>query len=449
MNANVYAHKLAVLYRDKGADRFMRLVVGSLVLICALVALVLVKGARIREATFTPELATQNSDEWLLMHTNVPLGMVHTRQVSVSPSTPVSAISSGNEVAVQFKPRLQYVTRYTVALSDGLAKLTYSFMTPKGVCYYLISPGTIKEHTVGEPTDQVVYQAPFINEFALTGNYLAVVVQNGATDKLVIVNLKNNAVSSASLPQAGTIQYLKASPDGQDFSFTFTSLNQKDMPYYDSTLFSLNVPANKTTPVYGFNHGLLRATDWAYSPDGSAIVVQTFSSVIEAVYLNGVTPPLPIGAYAIIDGFSYDGSELYVGTLQKGSEVVNLSTRGAVFLNQAPMGTGSALELVAPLPNGAGYVMQVQKAISGSANYAQYVVLVQGNKRRILYASPRGTDAIASVSVSPNDQYVAVGISPTYFTQTNGGSPAGTLIIDAHRGTVVDRIPSLEQVVWQ
>jgi len=429
-------------------DPFAVIVGGSLLVIVILVALVFIRGPHIREVTFSPELTTQNTGEWLLMHTNVPLRPVHSSQIRVMPSTSTHVLSSGNEVAIQFLRRLPYNTNYAVTLASSPLKLTYRFTTPKGVCYYLVSPGTIKEHVVGTSPDRTVYEAPFINEFALTGNYLAVVTQQSATDGLVIVNLSSGQTFDAKLPEAGTIQQLEASPDGQDFSYTFTSLNSAARPYYDSTLFSLNVPSNKSTPIYGFNHGLLRATAWAYSPSGLVMIVQTFSSVIEAVYVNGVTPPLPIGAYDIIDGFSSDGNDIYVGTSQKGFGVINVNTRTVTFLNQSPLGLGSTLELVDPLPNGNGYITQIQKEIPGVANYAEYVMLVQNGRQHVLFASPNGTDAIVGVSVSPNDQYVAIGVSPTYFTKSNGGLPASTLIVSLN-GHVVDRIPSLEQVVWQ
>jgi hypothetical protein len=251
------------------------------------------------------------------------------------------------------------------------------------------------------------------------------------------------------LPQVGTIQKLKASPDGQDFTFTFSSLHSKDKSSYNNTLFSFNVLSNQSTPVYGFNHQTLRATDWTYSPDGTVLVVQTFSSVLEAVYLNGTTPPLPLGAYGIISGFSYDGADIYVGNLIKGLSVINVTSRAAKLLNQAPLGPTSNLLLVSPLLNSNGYVELVQKAVPGSANLAQYVILVQGTHTRTIYASSDGLDAVAGISISPNDEYMSIGVSPTYFTQTNGGTPASTLIVDTASGKVVDQLPSLEQVLWQ
>ncbi|HUB94183.1 MAG TPA: hypothetical protein VMB52_06805 [Verrucomicrobiae bacterium] len=448
MDVKSYLNKV----RSEGADldsMFIILVTGSLLCIIILTCMVFIQGPRIREVTFNPELSTQNSGQWILMHTNLPLGMIQGKQVMISPATPFSVLSSGNEVAVQFKQRLSYDSHYTVKVATGSVTLQYGFKTPKGVCFYLVSPGTLKEHTVGDAVDQTVYQAPFINEFALTGDYLAVVEPNGSTDSLVIVNTKTKKSYDADLPQAGTIQNIKASPDGQDFSFTFTSLEASSKPNYNTDLFSLDVLTNKVVPVYGFNHQLLQATDWTYSPDGLAMVVQTFSSVIEAVYLNSTTPPLPIGAYSIIDGFSYDGTHLYVGTLKQGTENIDLDTRKGTYLDQTPLGSMSNLELVAPLPNSAGYVMQVQEPIATSANYAQYVMLVTSSGQRTLYASRNGADAIASVSVSPNDEYVAIGVSPTSATQPGSGTLANTVIVSTATGKIVDTIPSLEQVVWE
>lgn len=428
---------------------FLLLITGAVVIIMVLILMVFVKGPRIREVTFNPELLTQTSGQWLVLHTNQPLRPVSVKQVSVVPYTPINVLSSGNEVAIQFEQRLPYETTYTIKLTATPVKLTYRFTTSVAASYYLESPGTIKEHIVGQDVDRTVFQAGFINDFALSGKYLAVVVQNGSTDQLRIVNTQTGKSYAANLPEAGMISKVHASPDGEDFTFTLTSEDISEKPYYNTTLFTFNAVTNKSSLVYGFNRSPIRVTDWTYAPGGSVIVAQTFSSVIEAVYLNGQASPLPLGAYGIIAGFSSDGSKIYVGTVQRGMEYITIATRKVTLLNQTPLGAGSSLQLVLPLQNSGGYVMQVQKPLPNSANLAQYIILVEGGHERILYASSNGTDAIAGISLSPNDQYVSIGLSPTYFTRSNDGTPAGTLTVDVANGKVIDHIPSLEQVLWQ
>lgn len=428
---------------------FSRLVVCCLALIVILILLVTVKGPHIRDVSFNPELPTQYSGEWLVLRANQPLKPVHPSQVSISPATPVSVLSSGSEVAVQLQRRLPYDTMYKLNVASPPVKLNYSFATPQGDCYYLISPGTVKKHVLFQSNDQTLYSAPFINQFTLTGNYMAVVDQDGSTDKLVIVNTHNDDTVVAHLPQAGTIQNLKASPDGNEFSFTFTSLNSSAKPYYNTTLFSYNVATNTSTPVYGFNHKSLKVSDWTYSPDGSVVVVQTFSSVIEAVYLNGSNQPLPLGAYGIISGFSFDGANIYVGTLEKGMDEINVTSRKVTRLNEFPFGSNSNLLAVYPLQNSNGYIELVQKSIPNEANLGQYVILVQPNGSRILYESSDGSLAVSGVSVSPNDQYISIGETPTEFVKYNNSITSNTLIVSVKNSKVVDRIPSLEQVDWQ
>lgn len=428
---------------------FKKIVVLSIAIIALLILLVTVRGAHIREATFNPELPTQFSGEWLVLHTDQPLKTIQTKNVKITPSTPIKVISSGNEVAIQFEQRLPYNTNYKINIQSNPVNLNYSFKTPKGIIYYLVGVGTIKGHTLNQANDRTVYSAPFINTFALTGNNMAVVDQHGSTDQLVIVNTNNGDSYQVPLPERGTIQQLRASPDGQDFSFTFTSLSKKAKPYYDSSLLNYSVTLKKVSPIYGFNHKLLKLTDWSYSPDGTVILAQTFSSVVEAVYLNGSTPPLPIGAYGIISGFSYNGGDIYVGTLTQGLEKINVSTRKVSLLNQSPLGLNSQLLAVYPLVNDSGYIEMVQKAIPNEANLGQYVFLKSGSTTKQLFASVNGSDDVAGISISPNDEYISIGVTPTVFSQINKGIPASTLIVSVASGKVIDRIPSLEQGLWQ
>jgi hypothetical protein len=168
-----------------------------------------------------------------------------------------------------------------------------------------------------------------------------------------------------------------------------------------------------------------------------------------AVYLNNQTPPLPLGAYSLISGFSYDGSQIFVGNQQQEMQVINVSTRTVTSLNQTPLGPDSSIQLLDPLVNSAGYIVQVQKPILNSASVGQYIVLVQGTHQRILYASADGADAISGVTISPNDEYASIGVTPTSYTRASSGTPASTLIVDVASGKVVDKVPSLEQVLWQ
>jgi hypothetical protein len=259
------------------------------------------------------------------------------------------------------------------------------------------------------------------------GNTLVYTVKDVAGRGTVwLYNAVTRDKKKLALPEDGSAGSLHANLDGKSFGFLFTASDYRSDN--TNTLFTYDLGTSKLTQVVGFDTKPLKALEWQFARNGKTIAALGIDSTL--LLVNPGSPPLPLGQYDDVRGFTYDDSSIFVDDIRTGKQAINLRTGERTPLPKLP--ESSYVLTADPLNIEPGSVLRVQ-SYKGNESSGQIIVNRPQGKKQI-YDAGSDEGYIAFNTLSPNDQYVAIELRSGSTDQTT------IKIIDTFTGKVVNTV---------
>lgn len=306
--------------RVSGAGaRFRR----SSLILCAVLAMLalglgaagVVRPPSLVSASIAADRAVGTAGERLVMKGRIPVAPVEADQVTVTPAVPFTVQTSDSSVTLRFTAPLTYDTEYQVAIKGVRSQYTatsadwsYSFRTPAVALYSLIAHrGDGAEDDTVVRNDQgrtsTLLTAPGIESYVAT-RQLLVAISHTDPDSSVLVaaDRTTGAAVPIATPATGLVTELNAAPDGGRFGYVITGMDGGRN--YQSTLFVADAADLAAPPVEVTAGGPpLAVQEWLFVPGVDAVVVITPQEQAFLIYLDGGSPPVPLGGVAQLIGF--------------------------------------------------------------------------------------------------------------------------------------------------
>ncbi len=421
-------------------------VVSAMLAVICLVFLVLnlVQGPRLRRVAVNTTEVIKQPNQRLILYANQPLATINQDQIKIEPKADFASTSSGQAVAIQFTQRLRYNTTYHISANHvsssyrkrAQATFKYTFKTADPAIYYIHrnhgsnlegffdvkKPDQIMQTSLSGRKTSQFYSAGMIQDYVISGNKLVVVtVNDDKTNSLFLVDIKTKQSTELSLPAAGTVRQLHASPNQRSVGFSFSS-NEKDYSKrkYERVLFTMDVaPPRPAHPVDGLNKKPLQIIDWQFAPDGTTILAQAFDTNLLLIDTNGTHDPVPLGQFTSIGNFSYNGAKIAAD-----------SGLGPVVLDPIKhsriMPQFKQIDGLDPYPlnltllaNGDGYLARLQVYGQDYRQSNDYFLLSRQGSDNIIYKVDTVQSNVDGYALSPNDQYLAVEQSSIKYSESD------------------------------
>ena len=428
-------------------------VVALAALCAAFAALTLLQGPKLSSAQVDARAAITAPGQALRLFANTPVAEVSPSAVSITPALPFSVTTDGKIIGITFDLPLRYATDYTVSVAgvtsvsaDQPSTLSYAFTTPAPSAYYLDRGETTDEIVrtrVAGNERTVVYSAPGIQNFALLGTSAVVSTDAGdGTSSLSLVSFDDGGVEPLALPVPGTIERLQSATDSGTFGFTFSS---QDGAYVD-TLMTLNLDAGRDiVPAAALDGSRLDVANWLFLPNGVSLVAQNLNDDSLLMLDTATGTILPLGTVSSLESLSTDGTTLGV-TNPFGPVVLTLADLDDTEFAPSP------IDGATPFPGEFqstrdGLVQHVVLVDYQTDVFENLLVFDDGKTSRELYRTIDDAGSIGRISVSPNDQFVAVEVVPNVETSVSDGRTVDprstsitTVFVSVETGAIVKSV---------
>ncbi|MFT4216605.1 MAG: hypothetical protein QM619_05385 [Micropruina sp.] len=311
--------------RADGA-RFWR----SSLIVCAVLALIAIglgaagvaRRPDLVSASIAVDRAVDIGGERLVLKARMPLAPVDPAQVSVTPAASFTVQTKESTVTVRFLGPLAYGTEYRVAIAgvrsqytNTVADWSYTFGTSPTTLYTLIAhrgAGADDDTVVsnGDAGQTPLLAASEIEDYVVTRTLLVALTHPDAdSSALVAVNREDGSNVEVKAPAVALLTGLSAAPDGSKFGYLASG--QDGGRTYESTLFIADAD-NPAAPPVEVTAGdtPLAVLDWLFVPGANAVVVVNAQEQAFLIYLDGDTPPVPLGSLAQLVRFLPGSSTL-------------------------------------------------------------------------------------------------------------------------------------------
>lgn len=398
----------------------------------ALTTVTAVRGPHVRSTVGDVASLVQRDGARLTLRTDQPLTADSIDGLSVTPEAPVEVALSGSNIELRFGALLDYGTTYRVqaprltGLHTGAgAPLDMTFETPSPDVFTLVrdtrtasdgtdAPDSLLRHGLasGDTRNEVVFEAPRIQEYAVTSTLAAAVVLDEADQTSVtLLDLDGDEEYPLTLPGEGAVRQLRGSGASGFFGFSFTGASGSES--FSSVLFVYDTRdvSGVARPVSGLDGQPVQIIDWRFVDGTSTIVAHTFDGTFLLVDAAGARAPSPLGRH----------SEL-LGLIPGTTTVAALDPEGAAAIDLTS-GDVTPIEL-ATAPEGAGTYPGRQIVIDPAGDNLQLFSTpltdqpggpvesalwrVEGSDARQIYTTAVPGSRIRDFCVSPNRQYAAV-----------------------------------------
>ena len=455
--------------------RFQRtfwILAGSLTALSAVFLLLgTLQGPKLSSAVVDPQRATQQAGSQLRLFANQPLAEVTLEQVTVTPPAPVTVSVQDDLLVVQFEQRLRYSTEYTVEVRDvgatsrdATADFLHRFTTGPGSVLYLdrdeAGDEVLSAPLLGSGRGEVVVAADNIQHFAPVEGVI-VLARDDNSGGSVLESVQpgaGGAVEQIRLPEGVRVQQLIAPPVGTLLGVVLTSVpvegEAQGIPEYFNTLTIVDLAGDRAvTPVVGLDGTPISVISAEFLPDGSTLIVHSIDQTVLQVDLVGSALVLPIGQVPTVWGLSTDarkltGSDAFGGLyldLESGEEV---RLTPSLFEGQLAFG-GESIFTANEL-----WVQKVAIPDETGGAFRTLLVADDGSgASRLLVRTIDDRGSLGGVFVSPNDQFVAVEVTPSVTDAVPDGRPVNgrptsitTVIVDIETGAVVRTLEGFSPV---
>jgi len=418
------------------------------------------QGPRLSSATVDTARVTEQPGQQLRLFASQPLADVDAAQVVVTPETPVSTTVDGSLLVVQFEQRLRTDTEYIVEVRDVAAQgrsatstIEHRFTTAAGAVLYLDRGDTVDEvlraPLQGTGRGEVVHAAEGIQHMAPVEGVLVVARDApGGTSVLESVQPSSGVVQNLRLPEGVRVDALIAPPVGTLLGVILSSApvdgEQQGVPEYASTLAVVDLAGDGTVAaVPGLDGGQLAVDQGWFLPDGSTLIVHGRDQTVQRVeLLTGLV--LPIDQVPTAYGISNDATRL-TGADAFGGIIVDLDSGEQSRLDPSPLDGEFAFGGEALLTAGELRVQKIAIPDESGGVFRSALIADDGSgASRLLYRTPDDRGSLGALSLSPNDQYVAIEVTPSVEDAQSDGRVVNSrptsitlVIVDVASGTVV------------
>lgn len=443
---------------SSGQRGFRRSLAATVAILVALVAvfgtLTLFQGPKLSDAQIDTEAAIARGGQQLRLFTNQPVSPIEPEQVSIVPDAPFTVSHEDNAISLQFSQPLRYDTEYRVAIAgvssasgSRASTLTHEFRTGSASVHYLDrgeGGDEIVKTGISTTGREVVYSAKRIQDFAVLDEAIAVVTLDDEGLSLLFLVSRDGLVERVELPARGTVGLLRAERTSGMLGFIFTDTLPALEKNYDRTLFTVDLAGGRQLDVtVGLTGEQLGVLNWTFVPGSTNLVAH---NVDQSVLLIDTAVPgqiVPLGQFSTIDELSSDAGLLVVGDA---FGALALSMESGETERLDPSLLDGKLTHAGPLEllHDGRRVQQVAILDETTGRFSTHVVFDDRSNARELFRTPRDEGGIEGISVSPNEQFVAVETVPNVATSVQDGYPANarstsimTVIIDIETGAVV------------
>jgi len=416
-------------------------------------ALGVLQGPKLSSAQLDPARVTEQSGQQLRLFANQPVDPVDASAVTVEPAVATSVTVQGELIVVQFDERLRYGTEYTVRVEGvgapsrpNTSTFEHRFTTASASVLYLDRDDSgadeiLRADVEGAGRGEVVHAAQGIQHFAPVERVIVVARDDGAGGSVLeSVDARSGRIERLQLPpgvrvdrliapRAGTTVALVLSPsaaapaegDGGEDDGGEVAAADAAGGIAMRLLALLDIGGDRALqPLVDLDGEPLTALGAWFLPEGDLLVHTVDETLVQ---LDPAAPEtvLPIGGYPTVHGVSTDGARVSAAD-SFGGVALDLATGEEERLNpslvEGEVAFGGEAALTA-----AG--LRVQKvAVADSATGAFATVLVAddgGGVSRLLARTIENRGSLGPVLLSPNDQYVAVEVTPDIEAATSDG----------------------------
>lgn len=415
-----------------------------------LAAAALERGPRIRGVDGDPWLAVQQSGVTLVFRADQPLDPRSGEGVRVEPATPFQIEVTGSTMRLRFTGTVDHARDYRVSIpalrgraTGATAQAAFDFATPPLTVTTLERGGSfdrtggvddrIVRHDLSSGSDEVIFSAPRIQEYADDGGgVVAAVLDEDGRATLTRAGHGADPVPLP-LPGDGTVGLLRASADAGRTGFVFTGTGADAQPY-TSTLFLVDPadPDAGARAVLDLDGLALQADSWFFVPGSSYLVAQAPSGSLILVDATGSAPPRLLGE---VGGLR--------AVLPASTSLVVDGAAGPAVLDL----TNGTLSDIAGAAADAGSTGTVFLSGSSSVQWtAEDVVRRTASEPPVGVFRAGAGGRIEEVCVSPSGRFAAVGVVRTedeiddYPTRAEWLGRTST-VIDVSSGAAVAEVP--------
>jgi len=418
-------------------------VLGSLIIFFS-IALVF-DGPRIRKVEFDAYKITRETNQTILMRSNQLIKALDSSQISINPDVDFSVTTTGEAIIINLKERLDYETNYSIKIkdmqSDNGRSSSYEakIKTGNASYHYLKRNGVFSKeptYTQKQPDqiirgslngqDEVVYSAHQIVDFVMLEESLVISQVDEFNEiNIIIYDEITKKSKEIMLPDKGTVQNLKVSPNEKLFGFTFSSDKQAGATNdYQQRLFVYDVVAKILVPMRGIGKEYIDAFDWKFAPDGTTIIASTWKTGVIFIDSYSKNEPIPIGSYYNIGNFSRTGSKVVLDTDEDGPIILDLiENKKIVPETQEIEGVLQYITGVKLLQNSNSTLKKTQTLSIGGGASKTAIVVSDGKSNRTIFNIKQKETDITDFGSSGNDQYVTVETSGSVSNKQHDGYP--------------------------
>ncbi len=414
------------------------------------------QGPKLSSAIVDPQRVVEQPGQQLRLFANQPLAVVTPEQVTVTPTAAVTTAVQGEMLIVQFEQPLRAGTEYTVdvtdvgALSrDATSTFTHRFTTAGASVLYLDRGDTIDEvlrvAVDGTGRGEVVHAAEGIQHIAPVEGLL-VVARDAPGDASVLEAVApDGAVQSLGLPAGARVDQLVPPPTGTQLAMILLVPDPATDGALIEALATIDLAGETAVElVAGLDGVPVRAMAAAFQPDARTLIVHAFDLTVLRVELADPPLALPVGQVPTMYGLSTDGGRV-TGSDSFGGVVIDLASGTETRLDPSPVEGAFAFGGEALLTRGPLRVQKVAVPDESGGSVISLLIADDGaGTSRVLFRTVDDRGSIGSFLLSPNDQYVAVEVTPSVADAEPDGRPVNgrptsvtTAIIDITTGAIV------------
>lgn len=418
------------------------------------------QGPKLSSAIVDTARVTEQAGQQLRLFANQPLAEVSVEQVTVTPRAEVSVVVHDDVLIVQFEQRLRWGTEYTVEVRDvpatsrdATATFTHRFTTAPAELVYLDRGADLDEilraAVDGTGRGEVVHAAEGIQHIAVVEN--AIVVARDASEGTSMLELVSQAgdIEQVRVPAGVRVERLVAPPVGTLLGVVLTSVARPDglgvQPEYSRTLAVVDLAGDGAlTVVQGLDGEPIPTLFAQFLPDGATMIAHAVDQSVLRIDLTGEPLALPIGQLPTAYALSTDATRL-TGADTSGGIVLDLATAVESRLNPSPVDGEFAFGGTAVLTRTELRVQKVALPHQATGEVATLLVADDGTgSSRVLFRTVDDRGSIGDLTVSANDQYVAIEVIPSVVYAQPDGRPVNgratsvtTVIVDIESGAIV------------
>lgn len=464
------AQRLAVssrrLREQRALRRFDKTFWGLAAVLAAIAAVFLLlgtlQGPKLTAAQVDTARVTEQSGQQLRLFANQPLGPIAAEQVVVTPAARTTVTVQDDLIVVQFEQRLRFDTEYVIEIRDvaatsrdATASFMHRFTTVRGSILYLdrdtAGDEILRADISGTGRGSLVHAAPGIQHFAAVEEVIVVARDAaGGTSVLESVEPTSGVVEQIRLPDGVRIDQVIAPPVGTLLGLVLTSAplegdQAQGIPTYSKTLAIVDIGGDRIIRVLsGLDGDALAVLSAEFLPDGATLIVHALDQTLLRIDASGAGIPLPLDQLPTVWGLSTD-ARLVSGADSFGGLSIDLETGDEARINPSLFEGELAFGGEAILTADRRWVQKIAVPDQTGGAFRSLLVVDDGSgASRLLFATVGDRGSIGEFRVSPNDQYVAIEVTPSVADAVADGrrvngrpTQVTTVVVDIDSGAVV------------